>query len=118
MGMFYMSGVRTLYFAARDPWAGSVNLLGTTPYLSRKPIKVFGPERVLEFVITGLFVEQDYFIHGGMLPEGNFYRVYREFFPQVLDFGIALAQSGIVQELRQQTATAEKVFEVVSSQVK
>ena len=45
LGAFYMSGVRTLHYASREPWAGSVNLLGTTPYLARKSIKTFGPER-------------------------------------------------------------------------
>jgi tRNA(adenine34) deaminase len=43
MGTFYMSGLRTLHFASRDPFAGSTNLLGTTWYLSHKPIKVSGP---------------------------------------------------------------------------
>jgi tRNA(Arg) A34 adenosine deaminase TadA len=43
MGALYMSDVKTLHFAARDPWSGSTNLLGTTPYLSYKPIRVFPP---------------------------------------------------------------------------
>jgi tRNA(adenine34) deaminase len=58
MGAFYMSGVRTLHYAARDPYAGSVNMLGSTSYLSRKPIKVSGPDPALESIIVGLFVEQ------------------------------------------------------------
>jgi hypothetical protein len=38
--------------------AGSVNLLGTTPYLSRKPIRVFGPERAdLEAILGALHTE-------------------------------------------------------------
>lgn len=118
MGTFYMSGVRTLHFAARDPYAGSVNLLGATWYLGRKPIRVFGPERVLELVITGLFVEQDYFMHGGMLPDGSFYGRYREIFPEGVEFGIRLGKSGIVQELRKQMASAEVVYTRVGSQVK
>jgi hypothetical protein len=35
-----MSGIRTIHFASRDPYAGSINLLGTTPYLQRKHIQV------------------------------------------------------------------------------
>jgi hypothetical protein len=38
--MFYMSGLRRLAVAARDPWAGSTNLLGATPYLALKPIRL------------------------------------------------------------------------------
>jgi tRNA(adenine34) deaminase len=65
LGAFYMSGVRTLHYASRDPWAGSTNLLGTTPYLSRKPIRVFRPEIPrLEAVIVALFVEWELRIYG------------------------------------------------------
>ncbi len=45
MGALYMSGVRQVYFAGEDAYAGATDLLGATPYLSRKPIKVFGPFR-------------------------------------------------------------------------
>ena len=44
-GTFYMSGLRELHYASRDPYAGSVNLLGTPPYLPRKPIQIVDPER-------------------------------------------------------------------------
>ena len=43
MGALYMSGLRQLHFAARDAYAGSADMLGATPYLSRKPIRVFSP---------------------------------------------------------------------------
>ncbi len=58
LGALYMSGVRELRYAGRDPYAGSVNLLGTTPYLSRKPIRIVHPESaVLETVVTALATE-------------------------------------------------------------
>jgi tRNA(adenine34) deaminase len=58
MGAFYMSGLRELRFASREPYAGSANLLGTTPYLNRKPIRVFGPKRPeLEIIIVAMMVE-------------------------------------------------------------
>lgn len=57
-GAFYMSGIRRLHYAARDPWAGSVNLLNTTPYLSRKPIRITGPQDAeLEALCVGLLME-------------------------------------------------------------
>ncbi len=118
MGTFYMSGVRTLHFAARDPWAGSVNLLNTTWYLGLKPIRIFGPDDLLEFVVMGLFVEQDYFIHGGALPDGNFYRRYRETFPAVVEFGVSLARTGVLQGLRKRGANTREVMENLLSQVK
>ncbi|KAA0546970.1 nucleoside deaminase [Bacillus sp. BGMRC 2118] len=45
---FYMSGIRNLEYAAKDRYGGSTNLRGTTPYLSRKPIKINGPIPYLE----------------------------------------------------------------------
>jgi tRNA(adenine34) deaminase len=47
-GAFYMSGIRNLEYAAKDKYAGSTNLKDTTPYLSRKPIKINGPIAFLE----------------------------------------------------------------------
>jgi Cytosine/adenosine deaminases len=59
MGTLYMSGVRRLYYAARDPFGGSTNLQGKTWYLSHKPVRVFGPETpAFENVIIALFVER------------------------------------------------------------
>jgi tRNA(adenine34) deaminase len=58
MGAIYMSGLRTVHFAARDPYAGSANLLGTTPYLQRKPVRALGPEDPeLERILMGLYAE-------------------------------------------------------------
>jgi tRNA(Arg) A34 adenosine deaminase TadA len=57
MGAIYMMGIRNLHFAARDAYAGSTNLLGTTPYLSNKDIRVVGPlDRPVEEVLIGLQV--------------------------------------------------------------
>lgn len=62
MGALYMSGVRSLAYASRDPWAGSANLIGATPYLSRKEINVIPPEQVdLEIILVALSTE--YFLH-------------------------------------------------------
>jgi tRNA(Arg) A34 adenosine deaminase TadA len=55
MGAIYMSGIRKIYFAARDGYAGSTDLLGTTPYLSRKTIQVIGPtDPMLETIFLGM----------------------------------------------------------------
>lgn len=61
MGAIYMSGVRTVHFAARDAYAGSTNLLGTTPYLSRKNIRIIAPTaRELEVIFLGLLVAAEH----------------------------------------------------------
>ncbi len=58
LGAFYMSGLRQLRYAARDPYAGSVDMLGSTTYLSKKQITVIGPENAtVEDVLVALNVE-------------------------------------------------------------
>ncbi len=54
MGALYMSGVRSLHYAARDTWCGSTNLLGVTPYLARKPVRVSGPLPGVEDLVVVL----------------------------------------------------------------
>ena len=118
MGMFYMSGLRTLHYAARDPFAGSVNMLGTTWYLSRKPIKVSGPDTRLEAIVVALFVEQDSHFHNGKFPAGLFWEMYREVIPDGVGFGLELARTGALQGLRKRGAMAQEVMEFLLSQVK
>ncbi len=65
MGAFYMSGLRCLYYAARDGHAGSTNLLGKTPYLSLKPVTVHGPCLELEALFQTLHL-----VYG--MSEGRF----------------------------------------------
>ena len=119
MGTFYMSGLRTLHYAARDPWGGSVNLLGTTWYLSLKPIKVFGPpDPRMETVVIGMFVEQDYVHHHGALPEVAYYERLSQVVAPGIEFGGRLWRSGDLRQLRQAGAPAEEVFTRLFRQVK
>jgi hypothetical protein len=111
MGMLYMSGLRTLHYAARDPWAGSINMLGTTWYLSRKPIKVFGPlDPLVETILVALFVEQDCGYHDGSLPEEAFYFRLAEVVSPGIEFGKLLWQSGQLRQMRRTGIPADEVF--------
>jgi len=57
MGAIYMAGVRTFHYACRDAWAGSANLLGTTPYLSVKSVRAFSCSgTLLEDAVCALHV--------------------------------------------------------------
>jgi tRNA(Arg) A34 adenosine deaminase TadA len=118
MGTFYMSGLRTLHFAARDPYAGSINLLGTTWYLGRKPIKVSGPDPQLETIVVALFAEQDAHFHNDQYPAGVFWEMYQETIPDGVELGLDLARRGVLQDLRNRGANAREVLETLLSQVK
>jgi tRNA(Arg) A34 adenosine deaminase TadA len=109
LGAFYMSGLRQLHYAARDTYAGSVNLLGTTPYLSRKPIQVFGPLPELEPVSVALVVES-------MLQESTGERsqflldYWRKTIPLSVALGERLFDQQILQQLRAANASAPEMF--------
>ena len=110
LGAFYMSSVRTLHFAAREPYAGSTNLLGTTPYLSRKPIKVFGPaDPVLEALVTALAVEFE--LGDGISPTSVVLQSWRESLPSGVALGERLHQNGELRRLRAEGWAAAQVVE-------
>jgi tRNA(adenine34) deaminase len=99
LGALYMSGVRKFYFAARDPWAGSVNLLGATPYLSRKPVCAVGPSNPdLEQIIIAIQV-----ISGLLGVPDNMTRVletWRGVFPQIVAFGEQVFAAQLLPQFR------------------
>jgi tRNA(adenine34) deaminase len=110
MGAFYMSSVRQLYFAARDPFAGSTNLLGTTPYLSRKPIKVCGPESPeLEAIIMSMHVEFD-LRHGRPLSPNAVFECWEAAVPRGLKLGKAIYQGGDLLRMKEERAIASEAI--------
>jgi len=116
LGALYMSGVRKLRYAARDPFCGSVSLLGTTPYLTRKPIRVFGPERAdLETILGALHTE---FV---LRDSGERYRHVVDAWAAVVPQGVALGEQmfrdGLLGRLREVGASAEAVVEELSAGV-
>ena len=110
LGAVYMSGVRQLRFASRDPYAGSTNLLGTTPYLSHKPIQVFGPERMdLELALMALYVDyalQEYGDNANIVFERWSAEV-----PASIRLGRRLAECGEARRMRAERITAATAFD-------
>jgi tRNA(adenine34) deaminase len=116
MGAFYMSGLRTLHFASRDPYAGSSNLLDTTWYMKKKPIKVLPLEnRLLELIIMALFIEQDFRTHDGELPEflDEFYSRMMNVVPECVPAGKTLYESGVVHQARAGGASTANMLDLV-----
>jgi tRNA(adenine34) deaminase len=110
MGALYMSDVKILHYAARDPWAGSVNLLGTTPYLSRKPIQVVAPfDSALEDIFTAMHTEHALQFYGEVILSSPFYEKVRAELPTGVDMGLALFRSG--ELIGAKAKNAKEVFE-------
>ncbi len=118
MGAFYMSSVRTLHFAAHDPWAGSTNLLGTTPYLSRKPIRVVAPfNSDLEISLIAMMVETEIILRGDSVITSRFFNEWREMSSKAVEFGIALYRSGELRKKQKAGLPANQVFDWLAHQV-
>jgi len=99
LGAFYMSGARTLRFAARDPYAGSTNLIGATPYLSRKPVTVTGPESAdIETLLVALHVAVS--LRRGHNGARHLLDAWRPLLSDGVTLGEALAASGLLDTLR------------------
>lgn len=58
LGAIYMAGLRHIHYAFPDTYAGSTNLLGASPYLGRKPVKVYPPETdILHEIVAAMQIE-------------------------------------------------------------
>lgn len=110
MGAIYMSGLRAVHYAARDPWAGSTDMLGKTPYLSRKPVRVFAPDLPeLEGAVTAMGVCRD--ILGGRWVPSGYTDALRTSLPQAVAFGERLAAERLPSRWRAEGWAAEQVFD-------
>jgi hypothetical protein len=107
-----MSGLRELHYAARDPYAGSANLLGATPYLSRKPIRCFGPQRSdLELALVVLYI-----VYGWPPDEQRNWTVFQEIqkiLPTAIHLGEKIYTGGELARLRSQGQPARLAFETL-----
>lgn len=109
MGAFYMSGLRELHYAARDPHAGSTNLLGTTPYLQQKPIRLFHPDnRMLEIVLSAITLVP--LIGNGVTLAHPVLQRYHDQLPDAMQFATWLAETQRLETLRHQQAAAETLI--------
>jgi tRNA(adenine34) deaminase len=111
MGIFYMSGVRELHYAARDPYAGSAGLIGTSWYLSLKPIKPFAPEDAgLEDISIAMNVQN-------MLanyPEAHrisIFERWREIHPRGIELGEKWFHLGFLTKMANRHLPFAEVFD-------
>ena len=113
LGAIYMSGVRKIYYASADAYAGSTNLLGKTWYLAYKPVQAFGPqEGALRLLACALHVEHN--LGRGRAP-GPVVERERQFFPQGVALGEKLYASGARDGWMSRCASIGDVFQEVTS---
>lgn len=117
MGAIRMAGVRTFYFASRDPWAGCSAMTEQVPYLKQKNLKGIPPQSVaFERVLIALQVET-HLRKGTLEVNPRFVKVYRRMFPRAAEVGEMLYQTGQLQALAERKVNAEKVVGFVGQQI-
>ena len=107
VGAIYMSGIRNIHYASRDPYAGSIDILGNTQYMSRKPIRVEGPlDPDIDTVMLGLMVAYHKAIDEKFASSAVYIR-WQKKNSRGVAFGERLANQGLLETLRGNQATAE-----------
>ena len=108
IGAICMAGVKQFYFAARDPWAGSANLVDASPYLRKKGITAYGPQGpALETLVHVLQAASE--VHHSHPNVQSLLDVWAADHPHGVGLGIRLYRSGELRQLRAQGAPVEIV---------
>jgi tRNA(adenine34) deaminase len=112
MGALYMSGVRQLHFAARDAYAGSTNMLGATPYLSRKPVRVFPPSSPeLEMLLIALHTEFE--LQRPVAMTEQLLETWASAVPEGVRLGRSLFRTGELRRMRAEGCRLKSVLELM-----
>ncbi len=110
-GAIRQYGVQEVHYASRDPAGGSIELLSATPFMRRREVRVFGPERPdLEIVIMAMYVEFMLRVRK-MDPEWWLLEAWENVVPEGVHLGTKLAETGDLQRLQESNATAPKVVD-------
>jgi tRNA(Arg) A34 adenosine deaminase TadA len=114
IGAICMAGIKHFHFAARDAWAGSVNLLNTTPYLRKKGITAQGPQnQTLETLIQVLQASSE--VHHQHPNINNLLAVWAADHRHAVEVGVQLYESGKLRPLQRGSAPVAAVVELVLS---
>jgi tRNA(Arg) A34 adenosine deaminase TadA len=109
LGTWFMSSMAVLHYAARDPYAGSADLLQTTWYMQLKGKKAFGPEAPwLENLLIGLLVETEIRIRGNF--HENVKQRWEPILPEGVGIGYQMASDNQLQKFREASAQVEEAF--------
>ena len=112
MGAIYMTGIRTIAYAARDTFAGSINLLGATPYLSRKKIRVIEPfSQVMEAAVTALNTARHLAAGFSPVDYADLYAAWQELTPAGYRAGLELYREGTLAHWQAESQPANEVYE-------
>jgi tRNA(Arg) A34 adenosine deaminase TadA len=116
IGAICMAHIKEIHYACHDPWAGSTNLLQTTPYLRRKNIKVVEPENT-QFETAILALNTDFAMR---FQQERFQKVvdrWVEFNHEKTRKAMAIYENGILFDMKGQSLSSEKVLFELSKHI-
>ncbi len=111
-GAIVMAGLRRVCYATRDPWAGSTNLYGLSPYLKTKNIRV-EECGVAPFRTVMIALQVEYFLREawrrGHKP--GLVEMLKEVDPVGESLGRRLFEDGRLEPMRRAGCSAEEMLE-------
>jgi len=110
-GAIRLMQLKTLYMAARDPAAGSTELLSATKFMRHFECQVVAPANpTLEFVNVAILIEY---------RTRNDHQRWREdwyvYHPLAVEIGEEMASSGIYESWIARDCSAQEIYEIVAS---
>lgn len=116
VGAARMADVGELRYASREPWAGSVAMFETVPYLRRANLGLVGPENPrLETVLAVLLVDRYLRLEPKVLP--SFFDLYEEIMPSATRAAQNVHGSGLLQTMGADGASAREMVLALSTEI-
>jgi tRNA(adenine34) deaminase len=115
-GAIRMIKVGAVHYAARDPLAGSISLLETTPFMRRAGITVAGPAPPgIENFSVALNIAAFLKIYAGTDLPVRVMTLYQSILPDAVRLGQKLHDTGMLQRMRASRYNVDAVFDAVFS---
>ncbi len=112
-GAIVMSGLKHIYFAARDRVVGSTNLRDGNEYIAGKNLKISGPIIDLEVVqvvlMTVFILKRGHAVK--RLLDG-----FRKDCPKGVRIGQTFFEKGVLEELKKNGGEVEQLFEIIQKE--
>jgi len=117
IGAVCMARIKKIIYAARDPYAGSIDLLDANSYIRANGISSEGPmSGDMENIVIGMQV--DFFLRAKRRSLHPLMNAWQEVLPKGLELGRELVRSNILLSKSDQGASARDVFDSIYALLK
>jgi tRNA(adenine34) deaminase len=114
IGAVCMARIKKIMYAARDPYAGSIDLLDANAYLRAKEISSEGPMTGdLENIVIGIQV--DFFLRAKRRSLHPLMKAWEKVLPKGVELGKELVRSNILLVMSDRGASAKDIFDSIHS---